>query len=166
MSSPESKETCTRCQERPRRPKQRWCRECHAEYVRISRQAYVEQMATEMMSLATRDDGPLSGVYFVACEGYVKIGLSSNVVQRFRTIQVANPFKVEPLGFIAKSSPLEAEKLEVQLHERFKPERIHGEWFRYSQDLGDFISEHAAPWPVSDRYWMLHVEQAKDARQA
>lgn len=35
-------EQCTRCKERPRRRGQRWCKECHAAYMRANRPRHSE----------------------------------------------------------------------------------------------------------------------------
>lgn len=132
---------CSRCRVRPSREKQRWCKECHAEYQREHRadRSYYESGAG--------DDGPLSGVYFIQCSSFVKIGVSSDVIARFRSIKSSNPFAVVALGFIPEPVGKKADDLETSLHRRFAGCRHQAEWFTLTDELLAFIATDAKPWP-------------------
>ncbi|KKK88579.1 hypothetical protein LCGC14_2741700 [marine sediment metagenome] len=73
-------------------------------------------------------------VYFIQCNEFVKIGDTSNIEERFKSLQASNPYKLELLCCIDDCT-------EKEFHEKFKNERIHGEWFKISGILKDFIME-------------------------
>ena len=81
-------------------------------------------------------DNPSGWVYFIAspCGGFVKIGRSVNAQTRMRSLQVSH------YGRLALIFAIEgAVKLEAELHERFKAHHSSGEWFRWSEEIADFI---------------------------
>lgn len=92
-------------------------------------------------------DGPYSGVYFIVSGGYVKIGVSSNVLSRFRSIQNANPNTVVGERFIHEPNPGMADTLEAALHQRFAAHRYRGEWFTLCPEIHAFMLNEAAQWP-------------------
>lgn len=110
--------------------------------------------------------GPLSGVYFIQCQSFVKIGISVNVERRYGSIKNANPYPIRPLGFIKVVSPEEMQCMEVALHDLFKSSHHRGEWFRDSEELRVYIASVAAEWPQMTQWdWdhgtfpLLNVEQ-------
>jgi hypothetical protein len=78
-------------------------------------------------------------VYIVKAAGRVKIGFSTDPVQRFSEINTGCPFPVQVLLIMrGKRSD------EQQLHHRFHRSRRHNEWFDPSPALLRFI-EKAGP---------------------
>lgn len=75
-------------------------------------------------------------VYFAAAGSFIKIGYSSNWPNRIAHLQVACPYRISAVLVISGTQSTEAE-----LHERFKDLRIHGEWFRRSAELLEFIEQ-------------------------
>lgn len=83
-------------------------------------------------------------VYFIhapSCR-LVKIGFADKPRNRFSALQVGCPVKLRPLGVIDGG---EAE--ESVLHAMFKDEWSHGEWFRMTDRIGEYIRANAKPWP-------------------
>lgn len=81
---------------------------------------------------------PGDEVYFAYSGGLVKIGVSQNIRRRLHSFKTAAPVPVLLVGRMSGSTTLETE-----LHRRFAPHRSHGEWFRLSDDLRQFILELA-----------------------
>ncbi len=74
-------------------------------------------------------------VYFVECQGRVKIGFARDVGRRIAALQKACPFELKLMATFPGSIPDE-----WTLHERFAASRIHGEWFNLSSAIKDFIA--------------------------
>jgi hypothetical protein len=88
---------------------------------------------------ARNEDVPHPGaVYFLrdSDRQQIKIGYSTDVERRVRSIGAMNCGRVELLGHI--NSPRWYEGL---LHQIFSADRVHGEWFRESVDLLSLASE-------------------------
>jgi hypothetical protein len=75
-------------------------------------------------------------VYFIACEQFVKIGVSSSPWYRPRALATGNPFACRLIGLIEGGHATE-----VALHRRFAEHRHRLEWFRLTDDLRDSIAE-------------------------
>jgi len=60
---------------------------------------------------------------------YYKIGYTSNIVKRLRTIQSGNPMKLSCINSIECDSILEARQLEKKIHNELYPFKEVGEWF-------------------------------------
>jgi hypothetical protein len=73
-------------------------------------------------------------VYFVACDGFVKIGVANNVEKRIRELQVGCPHTLDLIGLAEGGRELEA-----AYHKRFRKLRVAGEWFRLAPPLTDEI---------------------------
>jgi|SRR5579859_1366545 len=73
-------------------------------------------------------------VYFVqsVIGGPIKIGKSVDPMARLIQLQSGSPFQLRLLATTAKD-------IELELHERFAADRLHGEWFHPSQELRDYI---------------------------
>lgn len=83
-------------------------------------------------------DGP--DLYFiVSAGGPIKIGVSSDVEGRLRTLQTAHPYKLEVACVIEGGW-----ELEPHYHARFAEHRLHGEWFSPHQDITDEIERLCA----------------------
>ena len=76
-------------------------------------------------------------IYFIRSGGYVKIGVSVRPWDRLSTLQIGNP---EPLEMIA-IMPGEYD-VEATLHGQFSSDRINGEWFRLSPEIGAAIQPY------------------------
>lgn len=73
------------------------------------------------------------GVYFLQCLGgerLVKIGYTTNRVARIEALMTACPYPLEEIGF--HNGP---RSLETFLHYHFRFDRLHGEWFRPSDEM-------------------------------
>lgn len=91
------------------------------------------------------------GVYFIASGAFVKIGMSSDVLQRVHAIAQATPHHVQPLGYIPTKSSPEAVELERAWHQRFAEYRHRPEWFHASEALLNAIAAESLPWPAVSR---------------
>lgn len=86
-----------------------------------------------------------SWVYFIQ-QGYrgpVKIGMADNPTHRLAHLQTASPHKLTLIAKIGCNGRDKANTLEKQLHSKFKPYRLKGEWFARSIIFAMYkISEH------------------------
>ena len=72
-------------------------------------------------------------VYFIQAggpDGPIKIGISYEVARRLYSLQRSNPLPLKLLATVPGGA-----RLERELHERFAAQRLHGEWFRCSDEL-------------------------------
>lgn len=79
----------------------------------------------------------VSRVYFLELQApkrCIKIGSSMNPRARLRYVEWASPWRVVLLGKCNGGV-----RLEYDLHERFKSDRMRGEWFMSSKELLDTI---------------------------
>lgn len=69
-------------------------------------------------------------------ESPIKIGFSSagRLAQRFCSLKQASPYPLKLLGTVPGSRAREQE-----LHQKFKADRLRGEWFRPSENLRKFL---------------------------
>jgi hypothetical protein len=80
-------------------------------------------------------------VYFIkAVDGHIKIGIAVDPERRLASLQTAHAKPLHLLG----SCP-GGHFLEVALHLRFARDRVHGEWFRPSDELLAKIAELIGP---------------------
>lgn len=77
-----------------------------------------------------------SGVYFLLADRFVKIGMSTDIRKRVRGLQLSIPTPGDLVHVILTDEPM---RLERELHERFRADRTHGEWFRLSPEIVDFL---------------------------
>lgn len=77
-------------------------------------------------------------VYFIACDGFVKIGYGFHPRNRMGIMQVGCPHRMELL----LSFPADMED-ELHYHQRFAELRHRGEWFRLEGPLLAFINDTA-----------------------
>jgi len=73
-------------------------------------------------------------VYFIQCEGFVKIGYSHSPIRRLDAIQTSNPFACRLLGTVAGGSAVE-----LELHQALAEHRHVGEWFRLTPEVRAII---------------------------
>lgn len=81
-------------------------------------------------------------VYFVQARRLelIKIGVADDAGKRLRDLALVSPDELQVLGVMPCRN---FGKTEEGLHEQFKRERHHGEWFIPTQRLKDFITAHA-----------------------
>jgi Meiotically Up-regulated Gene 113 (MUG113) protein len=79
-----------------------------------------------------------SGVYFIQCGPFVKIGQAKSVRSRFRGHQQNIPFQLQLLGVIEPGEGQSLRDLERVYHQRFKAFRQVAEWFRLEGELDMF----------------------------
>jgi hypothetical protein len=65
-------------------------------------------------------------LYIVSSGDRVKIGVTSNIEQRIKTLSTGNPDPIELLYIEERYMPHKAEKY---LHREFQKNRVRGEWF-------------------------------------
>jgi len=63
-------------------------------------------------------------VYFIKCNGYVKVGCANNVEERLKVLQVYSPYELELLKVDTENSEEYWHKLLETCHHR-------GEWYHY-----------------------------------
>lgn len=87
-------------------------------------------------------------VYFIqqGDSGPIKIGFSTNPVDRFINLQRNNPDRLYMLGVIPGD-----QKLETELHQRFQGGEIWAEWFEPTPSLIEFIKTKTTPFSVNKR---------------
>lgn len=74
-------------------------------------------------------------IYFIrSYNEFIKIGQSAHLGKRLKSLQTASPKKLHVTAILSGSFQTEA-----GLHEMFSHLRVHGEWFRFSQELKWFI---------------------------
>lgn len=79
-------------------------------------------------------------VYFVqetSSDGYIKIGYSNQVSRRIEGLRTDNAHEIKVLLILNGDR-----KLEHEMHRRFWDSHTHGDWFRQSKDLIDFIESN------------------------
>lgn len=79
-------------------------------------------------------------IYAVESGGRIKLGFSEKPELRFNKIAADAPYPCQLLGYWPGSV---AEELE--LHDKFRAIRVHGEWFAATTDLLAFIADVAVP---------------------
>lgn len=92
----------------------------------------------EARRIARLDDNLDHTVYFLYCAGHVKIGFTS-LCFFSRNRDLANGTPIQTLHLFALSG---GERTEYLLHKKFDAHRTIGEWFRFHQDIREFILEH------------------------
>ena len=101
-------------------------------------------------------------VYFVECNGKVKIGYSENPINRVSGFQTGNPEEITLIGYIENFGRNE-EKL---LHSMFKDYHCRGEWFDYTPEVKKIIEEMTAPkeFYFSEEFYMKEFVVVKGFR--
>lgn len=80
-------------------------------------------------------DQSKSEMYFLAGAGLIKIGISTNLKSRVRSIRNSSPVDLELLAIRPQSCTF----VEIQTHTRFAHLRRHGEWFEDNGEIREFI---------------------------
>jgi hypothetical protein len=97
--------------------------------------AHPDEDEAERLDPASKDDAPGAVVYFIRAQrGRVKIGTTTKLGSRMRSLRTMSPDPIELLAVIPGGRSIEA-----QLHTRFARHRKHGEWFDAHPDLLEYI---------------------------
>lgn len=96
---------------------------------------------------------PSAVVYAILCTETqrVKVGYTLHIPQRFSTLRSESPTKLELLGYVCMIDDLAAKQAERKLHEHLSPWRVHGEWFRYEENVPAIIARWVTIHPMT--YW-------------
>lgn len=116
--------------------------------MRVGKTRHIRIAVPHYIQLRQEADRPTcyGGVYFVRCEGFIKIGMSEDVRGRLVSLRRVIPMDVEPLGYI-QASCKEALKIERKWHMEFSMLRHRYEWFNDDAQLREAILASASPWP-------------------
>ena len=82
-----------------------------------------------------------SGVYFIQCQEFVKIGLARDVQRRFVQLRQGIPFRCRLIGVVPAEPPQTLREVERDFHQRFKAYHHIGEWFTRDGALGEFCRD-------------------------
>lgn len=81
------------------------------------------------MAVDIRKNTPVC--YFISDGiGHTKIGIASDLMKRFSTIQVGNANKLSIIHAIYRENFDEIEEIEREIHATLSDEKVSGEWFR------------------------------------
>jgi len=75
-------------------------------------------------------------LYFAICGDVVKIGVSNNPDYRIKSLETGSPLELTLLASI----PNKGDK-ENYCHSKLKHLHLHGEWFRYTEEIDLIIKE-------------------------
>jgi hypothetical protein len=107
-----------------------------------NRTAERKTLLTQVASVAegapspSKSNAPRVGfVYFMKSGGMVKIGFTTDLEQRTKTIRNGNPHELTLLGAMPGT-----DDTEFFLHQMFAPYRSTGEWFRIEGALDVFLA--------------------------
>lgn len=106
------------------------------EYLRAKRidgqDFFIAQGRADFSFQAREVSSPL--VYFMECEGFIKIGKAVHPEGRLEALQTGNPFEISIL--------LTIDADEKQMHKIFASCHHSGEWFRREGALDNFLKSH------------------------
>lgn len=92
-------------------------------------------------------------VYFMGGGGLIKIGVTTDVDARLRSLSNSSPVPIRYLG-----SYLGTREAEREMHDKFKHLRRHGEWFDDTPELRAEIEDRCGDmWLVDDTIPFGHV---------
>lgn len=121
------------------------CSSCFFEdYIKITNTARLEGKIKEFKVLGEINDvfkyqipEDINVVYFIqsTINGLIKIGRTTDLIKRFRGLQVDSPVPLKLIMYIEDDS----KQLERELHDKFRDICSHGEWFTPSYSLLEFI---------------------------
>jgi hypothetical protein len=99
-----------------------------------------EKLAVKLDKKKTLSENTSGGsVYFIGNieYGWVKIGLTTDLPKRLANLQTASPCKLEILGYFVTDDPKKDEK---KMHQRFKSQHLHNEWFTLDDNIKAYIA--------------------------
>jgi DNA-binding transcriptional regulator YiaG len=74
-------------------------------------------------------------IYFIRHTDYVKIGYTNDINRRMSDLQISCPVKIDLMALVEGDMAEES-----RYHEMFSNYYSHGEWFRFSKEIEDFLS--------------------------
>lgn len=89
-------------------------------------------------------------VYFLAQGRLVKIGKSSNPIERVKSLQTGAFLRLRLLAVAEITSDAQSYEIERRLHEQFSWSRKRGEFFAVTRPLNDLIAAVASGMSVVD----------------
>jgi hypothetical protein len=103
--------------------------------LRRKRDALVSELKSlqQLIAIIEIDTQFRNRTYFISDGDAVKIGYSTDPGKRLRALQTAHPKRLTLLGVCSFK--------ESELHEKFHGLRLHGEWFKLTPELEQFIQE-------------------------
>ncbi len=109
-------------------------------------------------------------VYFLYCQGLVKIGTAVDVAARVQALRTSNGGALEPHGLNPSRAHLigttpGGRRAEMVLHQTFRRYRVEGEWFLLVSDLADEI-ERMVGYPIASRVRHARVHAPHEAADA
>lgn len=117
-----------------------WCwYSLQGEYLRVKRERDLLSLGRvqdrERSLLRWVKQAKPSGVYFISSGEAIKIGISTDVVGRMRSLQTASPYPLRLMAFLPGATPRD----EAMLHRKFAHLRLEGEWFKPGPDLLEYV---------------------------
>ncbi len=108
-----------------------------------------------------RDLPSKTNVYFIYCDGYVKIGRSRDPEKRFAALCSETDKTIRPAGIDMKNAKLLGSivgdvYVEGGIHSRLYEKRVAGEWFKYDTEIATLIEiligsgDMTVEWLLSD----------------
>ena len=80
-------------------------------------------------------------VYFIfnADSNAIKIGKAKDVYKRMKSLQTGTPAYLKLIKVIDAKAGKEAKEIEQSLHQQFEHLRLLGEWFKFNDELQEFV---------------------------
>jgi hypothetical protein len=107
-----------------------------AAFFGLARKTFAEDWKAAELALARANEIAKGDLYFIQCDHAVKIGRTTNIVNRLANMQVNSPHEINCLLLLKGQG-----KNEKAWHKRFAELRIRGEWFRLTEELEAAIIE-------------------------
>lgn len=79
-----------------------------------------------MKQSITRNRKKSTHLYVLSCNGLLKIGVTSDIDKRIKSLQTGNPHEIKLEYIEERERPEKAERF---LHKYFDKNRLKGEWF-------------------------------------
>jgi hypothetical protein len=115
--------------------------ELHKRLTPAQRQMWIDKASLAACGRSNETAARELIVYFVACgDDLVKIGHTTNLRSRLRSLRTATPKELRVLLVIPG-----ARDLEQELHRKFEAHRVGREWFSRCDAIAEFISSHRTP---------------------
>ena len=99
----------------------------------------------------------MSFVYFIECDGFIKVGLAKDIASRLSMMQVGCPHTMALVGFIPGGR-----ETERGLHKQLAEFHHRGEWFTGE---GVFLAVSAILEEDDEQMRLSHAKRAKVLRQ-
>ena len=119
----------------------------HKRLTPIQRQMWMDKAGLAACGRAGKGSAKEPVIYFISADDeLVKIGHTTNLSARLRSLRTAHPKELSILLVIPGSRDDEQE-----LHQRFAEFRVKREWFKLAEPIGFYIAECS---PVRAWVWM------------